>query len=276
MVKWKDFENEMTEYLKQTLKDYDISVQQYGKSDSTIPDIEITINSSKKKFYIETKMPTSQTSQFVVEIINNKFVYGKKNKFKANKYSDEIINVLNNNFELYSKVREKGMIVPIPNTIAFSWIASNMKNKNVDFVISIDDKGNKKVFSLKQFNQFFNIKTIFRRKKSGSQNLPKMYYEDFKKHLDLKFSNYNLTTNGKELFLDLPLNLSKKECYIDSDILQNGKKYFLSNIESGKYKVKITSGTNNPNIIFELSLKDNVNFDMFTIQCLIDYINNYT
>ena len=276
MVKWKDFEDEMTEYLKETLKDYDISVQQYGESDSTIPDIEITINSSKKKFYIETKMPTSQTSQFVVEIINNKFVYGKKNKFKANKYSDEIINVLNNNFELYSKVREKGMIVPIPNTIAFSWIASNMKNKNVDFVISIDDKGNKKVFSLKQFNQFFNIKTIFRRKKSGSQNLPKMYYEDFKKHLDLKFSNYNLTTNGKELFLDLPLNLSKKECYIDSDILQNGKKYFLSNIESGKYKVKITSGTNNPNIIFELSLKDNVNFDMFTIQCLIDYINNYT
>ena len=276
MVKWKDFEDEITEYLKETLKDYDISVQQYGESDSTIPDIEITINSSKKKFYIETKMPTSQTSQFVVEIINNKFVYGKKNKFKANKYSDEIINVLNNNFELYSKVREKGMIVPIPNTIAFSWIASNMKNKNVDFVISIDDKGNKKVFSLKQFNQFFNIKTIFRRKKSGSQDLPKMYYEDFKKHLDLKFSNYNLTTNGKELFLDLPLNLSKKECYIDSDILPNGKKYFLSNIENGKYKVKITSGTNNPNIIFELSLKDNVNFDMFTIQCLIDYINNYT
>ena len=75
--------------------------------------------------------------------------------------------------------------------------------------------------------------------------------------------------------MDLPLNLSKKECYIDSDILQNGKKYFLSNIENGKYKVKITSGTNNPNIIFELSLKDNVNFDKFTIQCLIDYINNY-
>lgn len=227
MIKWKDFEDEMTEYLKETLKDYDISVQQYGESNSTIPDIEITINSSKKKFYIETKMPTSQTSQFVVEIINNKFVYGKKNKFKANIYSDEIINVLNNNFELYSKVREKGMIVPIPDTIAFSWIASNMKNKNVDFVISIDNKENKKVFSLKQFNQFFNVKTIFRRKKSGSQNLPKMYYEDFKKHLDLNFSNYNITTNGKELFLDLPLNLSKKDCYIDSDILLNGKKYFL-------------------------------------------------
>ena len=43
---------------------------------------------------------------------------------------------------------------------------------------------------------------------------------------------------------------------------------------SGKYEVKITSATNNPNIIFELSLKDNVDFDMFTIQCLIEYITN--
>ena len=48
----------------------------------------------------------------------------------------------------------------------------------------------------------------------------------------------------------------------------------MSNKGNGKYEVKITSSTNNPNIIFELSLKDNVDFDMFTIQCLIEYINN--
>lgn len=40
------------------------------------------------------------------------------------------------------------------------------------------------------------------------------------------------------------------------------------------YEVKLTSGTNNPNIIFEISLNSNNNEDMFTIQCLIDYILN--
>ena len=221
-------------------------------------------------------MPASQTSQFVVEIKNNKFVYGSKNKFKSNQYSDEIINILNDNYNLYSKVAQAGMVVPVPETIAFSWIASNMKNKNVEFIISVDNDGNKKVFLLDQFNKFFNIKTIFRRKKSGSQDLPKTYYDDFKKHLDLRFSKYkySLNTNGKKLYLDLPLDLNKNECYIDSDVLPEGKRYFLSNKGNGKYEVKITSSTNNPNIIFELSLKDNVDFDMFTIQCLIEYINN--
>ncbi len=69
------------------------------------------------------------------------------------------------------------------------------------------------------------------------------------------------------MLLELPLELSKNECYIDSDILPNGKKYFLSNKGNGMYEVKITSATNNPNIIFELSLKDNEDFSMLTIQC---------
>ncbi len=276
MQKWKDFESKMTKYLQQMLRDYDVLIKQCGRADSTIPDIEITINSNSKKFYVEAKMPVSQTSQFVVEIKDNKFVYGSKNKFKANQCSDEIINILNKDFKLYSKVAQNGIIVPVPETIAFGWIVSNMRNKNVAFVISVDNDGNKKVFSLDQFNQFFNIKTIFRRKKSGSQNLPKIYYGDFKECLDLKFSKYkyNLNTNGKKLFLDLPLELNKNECYIDSNILPEGKRYFLSNKSNGKYEVKITSATNNPNIIFELSLKESVDFDMFSIQCLIEYINN--
>ena len=256
MKKWEDFESEMTGYLQQMLKDYDVLIKQYGSADSTIPDIEITINSNSKKFYVETKMPASQTSQFVVEIKDDKFVYGSKNKFKANQYSDEIINILNDNFKLYSKVAQTGMVVPVPETIAFSWIASNMKNKNVEFIISVDNDGNKKVFSLDQFNKFFNIKTIFRRKKSGSQDLPKTHYDDFKKNLDLRFSKYDYSLNT------------------NSDVLPEGKRYFLSNKGNGKYEVKITSSTNNPNIIFELSLKDDVDFDMFTIQCLIEYINN--
>ena len=96
MKKWEDFESEMTEFLQQMLKDYDVLVKQYGGSDSTVSDIEITINSNGKKFYVETKMPISQTSQFVVEIKDNKFVYGGKNHDKMQKavqYSGSSIDV---------------------------------------------------------------------------------------------------------------------------------------------------------------------------------------
>ena len=274
--KWEDFESEMTGYLKQALEKYDVLVKQYGSADSTIPDIEITINKNNKKFYVETKMPASQTSQFVVEIKNKKFVYGSKNKFNSNDYSDQIIEILNDNFDLYSKVAQSGMIVPVPETIAFGWIASNMKNKNVEFIISVDNKGNKKVFSLEQFKEFFNIKTIFRRKKSGSQDLPKAYYDDFVECMKSKYGKYDfkLSKCGKKTYLDLPLDLSKNNCYLDSNFLPEGKRYFLSNKGNGKYEVKLTSATNNPNIIFELSLKEANDYDMFTIQCLIDYINN--
>lgn len=88
------------------------------------------------------------------------------------------------------------------------------------------------------------------------------------------FTNYkyNLYVENNKLFLNLPLNLQKNQSYFDSDVLPEGKRYFLSNKGCGKYEVKITSATNNPNIIFELSVK-NEDFDMYTIQCLIDYIN---
>ena len=188
------------------------------KNDSTMPDIELTLNSNKKKFYIEVKMPSSQTSQFALEITNNRFKCSKKNRFKSNKHSEEITKILNDNFDFYSKVSQHGIIVPVPNEISFSWIVSNMKNKNVKFITSVDSNGNKKIFSINQFNNFFNIKTVLRRKRSGSQNIPKTFYKDFKKCFDLKFPKYNYSLNiiEKKMIINLPIELKKSECYIES------------------------------------------------------------
>ena len=67
------------------------------------------------------------------------------------------------------------------------------------------------------------------------------------------------------------MNLLREDLYIESEII-NDKKYYLSEKDKGIYEVKLTSSTNNPNVIFELSAK-NINSDTFTIQRLIDYIN---
>ena len=39
--------------------------------------------------------------------------------------------------------------------------------------------------------------------------------------------NVTVKDLGKKLYLDLPLDLNKNECYIDSDVLPDGKRYFL-------------------------------------------------
>ncbi len=276
MTEWEKFENQIAKYIQDMLSNYDVLVKKLGSADSTLPDIEITINSNGNKIYLEVKMPTAQTSQFVVTIQDNKFVYGKNNEFPSNKYSDEIIDILNKNFELYGEVKQKGLNVPVPDLIANNWIVSNMENKNVKFVASADYEGNKKVFPINEFNNFFDIKTILRRKKSGSREVPKKDYNDFKEHIALKFSDYEYTfeVQDKKLYINLPLDLKRSDCYIESELFSDGKSYFLSNKGNGKYEARLTSSINNINIIFEINLKYNNNLDKFTIQCLIDYINN--
>lgn len=273
MKNWKDFETLNVNYLKDNLINLNVDIEKMGDADSTRPDIQIVLKNNLKKFFIETKMPSSQTSQFVVEIENNRFIYGKKNKFESNEFSEEIIDILNENFKYYKNVGQSGLEVPVPILIAFGWIISNMKNKNVEFIMSVDNHNNNVIIPVEKFNEFFNVKTILRRKKSGSTPIPKIYYNDFKTNLEKKFIDYNpiIFIQGNRLYIKLNKELSKNECYIKSDLLEN-KRYYLSNTGNNVYEVKLTSATNNPNIIFELSAKS-ANIDSFTIQTLIDYIN---
>lgn len=271
MGDWKEFEKLSVDFLKSNIRNKDISIKHFGNSDSTKSDILVTFNKSGKSFYIETKMPISQTSQFVVELDDNKFIYGKNNTFKTNEYSEIIIDLLNKNFDYYKNVGKRGMEVSVPPDIALGWIKSNMNNKNVKFVMSKDSKGKIVSIPLENFNDFFDIKTILRRKRSGTNKLSKKYYDDFIKNIKINFKNniIKIYTKNNRLFVKFDMELSKEDCYIESDLLLE-KRYYLSKIDKNTYQVKLTSSTNNPNIIFELSA--NAEND-FSIDDLINYIN---
>lgn len=271
MGDWKEFEKLSVDFLKSNIRNKDISIKHFGNSDSTKSDILVTFNKSGKSFYIETKMPTSQTSQFVVELDDNKFVYGKNNTFKTNEYSEKIIDLLNKNFDYYKNVGKRGIKVSVSPDIALGWIKSNMNNKNVKFVMSKDSKGKIVSIPLENFNDFFDIKTILRRKRSGTNKLSKKYYDDFIKNIKINFKNniIKIYTKNNRLFVKFDMELSKEDCYIESDLLLE-KRYYLSKIDKNTYQVKLTSSTNNPNIIFELSA--NAEND-FSIDDLINYIN---
>lgn len=272
---WKDFEDKVANYIATELDDYDLTIKHLGETNSTVSDIEITLNQNGKKFYIEIKMPKAQTSQFVVELETNRFIYSNKNKFPENEFAKEIISELNDNFDFYSKVKQNAMEIPIPTSIALGWINYNMDNKKVKFIVSVDSENNEKIIPISKFNDFFDIKTILRRKKSGSSSIPKKYFDDFKKNLKKKINNndYELFTKNNKLFLRTNHIFKKQDCYLISDMLEEGKKYFLSYKETNLYEVKVNSKTNNPNIIFEIERKNNIKNKDFSIQNIIDYLN---
>ncbi|MEG1009476.1 MAG: hypothetical protein RSF67_06680 [Clostridia bacterium] len=108
-----------------------------------------------------------------------------------------------------------------------------MKNKNVEFVVTVDKCDNKRIIPIESFQKIFNVKTILRRKKSGSNPLPKKYYEDFCHEIEKEFTNYKIFIDKSRLYVKFNNNLLKSDCYLNSNI--PGKKFFLSKKENNIY-----------------------------------------
>jgi len=200
----------------------------------------------------------------------------QKNKSESNIYSNEIVEYLNLNFEKYNDVKQTQMVVPISDEIACGWISSNMKRKKVEYIITTDYEDNKKIVPIDSIGDYFDVKTILRRKKSGSVSLNVTNYDDFVEQFENKFNQkcILLFKDSKE-FVEYDKKLLKSECYIDSPNLTDGKRYFLSYKEEvNLYEVKITSGTNNPNILFEISVKSELIYQLDDLEILIAYFKN--
>ena len=75
---WKKEETDAYVFLK-NLQLKDIVFEDLGKHDSSTPDIKVS-KEGRFIFYIEVKMNKAQSSQFVVEKIENEFQFSDKNK----------------------------------------------------------------------------------------------------------------------------------------------------------------------------------------------------
>lgn len=267
------FEIDVAKYLKEKLNGKGIKVERKGGSDSTIPDIKIT-KKNNEMFYIEVKMHDAQSSQFVVNIVDKQFCYSEKNKFDNNIFCQEIIDILNDNFDVYSQVNQSGMFVPISDLLATNCIIKNMKNKNVKYLITVDKHNQKRIIPVDDFQYFFNIITKFRTKKSGSRGLSKKYISDFQKKFTATFPNqpFELIHKNNKYYIMINEILSEKQKHIPSDILPGISQYYLSDKGSNYYEVRITGNTDNANIIFEINVKDDIELNGYNIDTFIDDI----
>ncbi len=127
----------------------------------------------------------------------------------------------------------------------FEWIISSNKfNK-----LSLNDL---LFIPINEIEKYFDINLIFRRKKTGNTQIPGKNIIDFKEQLELINKEYKIKkTNNKYL-------LTTKERLLDFNI---GTKYLVSmtNVDC-QYYVKKKDVKTNPNVMFELKLKDTIDF----------------
>ena len=258
---WQDTEKECFEYLQNLLKEFDdVSVISEGKSDSTKPDISIFLN-DENIFNIEVKESSCQAGQFVIFEESNKWYFSKRNKCNQ-QYCQPIIDYINNYMQNLT-VSQNGIDIDCDKQIQYERIKEFYINeKSSTFFIT---KYNNEfiVFETKNLENYFDINCILRRKKSGSRDVNKKieqtvksYIIKYLKSFGINEDKYVFVHESGHLLLFFSkniINLHHKKIKCD-----NFNIYFSESKNSNEYRISLLSSTNNPNIIFEMNLKNNI------------------
>lgn len=240
MDNWKIFELDCTDYLN---KKYGENFTHLGFSDSTVSDIKYENNS--KLFYIEAKMPSAQSGQFVLlpDYEKKEFVFSTRNKTKQNENTDFIIQYMNKNFERYANAGTTGEDIEIDQKIFNSWIVNAYKEKMVKFFITKGD--NYIIFPIEKYGEYFSITAKYRIKKSGSSKVPKISQKDVLEKIKSMSIKFKLLDDF-EIESSQDLNKMKFKV-LDSD-------YMFSRKHDNVYRIRKLSNTRNANVIFSIQL----------------------
>lgn len=262
---WELFEIECTEFLNSKFNDLGFSFKRKGSTNSTETDIAIMKNGTELSC-IEAKMPNSQAGQIVILIEDGKFVFSQASVAPNNIFTQSIIDYINDNFEKYNNVSTSSIKIDLDEDILYSRIIEHYTNvKKSAFFITGDIKtGYKAIFKCNELKKYFKISAVLRRKRSGTSDLPKKYRDTYLPIIDEALSSHSIfieTADEKssKLYVTLTEEIKETACqYIVCDEFE----IFLAPEAGSTYRVKKRSNTNNPNIMFELSLKLSLNEDI--------------
>ena len=165
---------------------------------------------------------------------------------------------MNANYSLFSGTNSATIpVTDVSYSTLFNWVKKVYSDKNVEWIIASKEFCNLNVddllfVPLDEIENYFDISLVFRRNKSGNDHIPGKDLIDFQEEMDLINDNYQIKrTNNKYL---LTLNSRVTNFNI-------GTKYLLSMTNKDcQYYIKKKDINTNPNIIFQLKLKDNIEF----------------
>lgn len=248
--KWESFEKHCCEYLHSNLSDILLVVPK-GSADSSVSDIQV-IDKKGSAVFIEVKSSEAQCGQFVVfaDTENEKFYYSPNNKSPENQYTKQICQHMTDNYKIYQSAGTSGKRILFKDCekIFTDWIIDYYKSKNTWFVIT----ENNIIFPIEKFSDYFSITASYRTKRSGSSKLPKKDISIIMDYLEQNkiATKYEIISGG--VFISTNKNYNKYTFNVC------GKEYILSEKPNCMYEIRKLSNTANRNVIFSISLKDNV------------------
>ena len=246
---WEIHEKECYQYLRNTFGQ-DAEFIHHGGSDSTISDIQVRTKNGQS-FWIECKSPQAQSGQFVAIPKDGRFYFSERNKSLPNEISEFIINIMNRDFYKYSNAGTAGIGLDINSDIFAYWIKNMYKNKGVKYFITHSTTGKYVILPLDDISRYYSIGATFRVKKSGSSNVAKSSQEMVAQRI---VESLNVSASqieyGVKMRVDSPLIADKQKIEI------NGYVYMFSKTPDGCFIIRRLSNTNNLNVIFSVSLKN--------------------
>ena len=259
-MSWQEFEKTAEIFINKFIKISGVKVEAKGGADSNAKDLIIK-KKDKEIFNIEIKKKKSQIAQFVVEIDeeNKNFYLGNINELAKEK-TKEILKYMNKNYEYYKNPTQGSIKLRCEEKMMYSCVEKYLKEKNIKFLISSSNAKDCVVISSNNFSRNFSITSgNYRRKKSGTTDLPIKYRQLVKEYLYNKFTESNFEEDKKKFFIkvekdflkDLKSDLNRSFNFEDFTI-------FLSKTEDErKFRVKKKSKTNGPTVIFSIDFHNN-------------------
>ena len=243
MFNWKNFGFACANYLRENFGDV-AEFEEYGGSDSTIPDILVKC-ANGSRFYIEIKKSPAQCGQFVLLPNSERkvFEYSIKNNSKLNKFAQLIINHMNNDFDAYREAGTKGKTIQITadDDVFSEWIKEVYANKEVKFFIT----NNFNIIPIGKIERYFDIKATYRVKKSGSSTVGERSIIEIISFIKSNYSNVTVCQErGKIFVISASLHGTK--------FILGGKEYMFSKREA-EYEIRKLSNTKNANVIFSIN-----------------------
>lgn len=261
---WQETEEKCVAYLKRIVgNDIDIEIIKNGGSDSTAPDIVLK-KGGINLFNIEVKEPVSQAGQFVIsEDENGEFSFSQRNKCNRG-VCQPIIDYINSNKITFKNIDTSGISVDCDKDLMYERVKEFYLNEKESKYFITKSGLNFIIFPTIELEKYFDISCIARKKKSGSKNVS-TYVEDC---VEEKVTSYLISIGiSKDKFIFRRDDKYLKLVFIvDEEHNLGGKKFETecfnlnfskqkTNEPKNEYIITILSHTNNPNIIFTLTLK---------------------
>ncbi|WP_423800759.1 hypothetical protein [Neobacillus sp. SAB-20_R2A] len=252
---WELFEIECPSYLNKVFQHIGVTFKGDGSKNSVASDIKV-LKGDKYLFSIEAKFSPSQSGQFVVIETNDLYNFSPENKFENNKYSQAIIDFLNENKPSYSPKGQKAIEIKLDKDVLVDWIQEHYKRKDSYFIITSNKLNDFKVIlSIDDIQKYFYVSAVIRRKPSGTSEVPNYKIDsclsELKKHINKFGVNIQKVSKGQGSSFNKTLVEFDKNVELKRSERYFGEEYYLSPIRNG-YNLKNRSKTNNLTVIFSL------------------------